>query len=72
MTNISLTMSDSAATEVKFNSLLEEYRAAVLPYTLDNYNDLDEDGKLSLSRLNIFSVACTLLFTLLKPAQNYS
>ena len=47
-------MSDSAATEIKFNSLLEEYRATVLPYTLENYNTLDEDGKLSVSRLMLF------------------
>ena len=47
-------MSDSAATEIKFNSLLEEYRATVLPYTLENYNTLNEDGKLSVSRLMFF------------------
>ena len=37
LTNISATMSDSASTEVKFNSLLQEYRSAVIPYTVENY-----------------------------------
>ena len=54
LTNITCTMSDCAATEVKFNSILEEYRAAVLPYTLENYNELDENAKLSVSRMMNF------------------
>lgn len=54
LTNISATMSDSASTEIKFNSLLEEYRATILPYTIENYHELDEEGKQSVSKLNNF------------------
>ena len=54
LTNISSTMSDSASTEIKFNALLEEYRLALLPYTIDNYNQLNEEEKHSVNKLMNF------------------
>ena len=47
-------MSDSASTEVKFNELLEDYRTSVLPYTVENYDNLNEESKLSVSKLYNF------------------
>ena len=43
LTNIHATMSDSASTEIKFNKLLEEYRSSVLPYTIENYEHLNDE-----------------------------
>lgn len=54
LTNIRTTMSDSASTEIKFNELLQEYRTSVLPYTVDNYNQLDEASKHSVNTLMNF------------------
>jgi len=51
LTNISSTMSDSASTEVKFNELLEDFRSTVLPFTVENYDNLDDAGRASLNKL---------------------
>lgn len=48
------TMSDRAATEMKFHQLLEEYRSEILPEMVNNWNDLDEEDKTILSHLNNF------------------
>ncbi|XP_033731138.1 uncharacterized protein LOC117320739 [Pecten maximus] len=48
------TMSDRAATEMKFNQLLETYRCEVLPEMVQDWNDLDEEDRNVLSRLNNF------------------
>ena len=53
-TSIKATMSDRAATEIKFNSLLESYRKSILPLTLDNYSYFSESEKLSVDRLYNF------------------
>ena len=53
--NITSTMSDKAATQIKFNTLLEEYRTQIFEEKLrdawDNINDLE---KTSVSKLNNF------------------
>ena len=51
LSNISCTMSDRAATQVKFNELLEQYRADILPITVKNYDSLSDTEKLSLGKL---------------------
>ena len=49
--HIVATMSDRASTEIKFNSLLEEYRASILPLLDEQFNDLDTEEKHSVSKL---------------------
>ena len=48
------TMSDRAATEEAFNSLLEDYRAQILPEVVDNWEQLDKIVQEKLTRLNNF------------------
>lgn len=45
------------STEIKFNSLLEEYRASILPLLREQFNELDTEEKQSVSRLYNFYVA---------------
>jgi hypothetical protein len=52
--NIQNTMSDRAATELKFNDLLENYRLELLPQIRTDYNNMDDAGKEAVSRLNNF------------------
>ncbi|XP_062580294.1 uncharacterized protein LOC134242222 [Saccostrea cucullata] len=52
--NIQNTMSDRAATELKFNELLEIYRQSLLPQIRKDYDTLDIDGKEAVNRLNNF------------------
>lgn len=47
-------MSDRAATELKFNELLESYREEVLPQIRADYNTMDDEEKETVSRLNFF------------------
>jgi hypothetical protein len=39
------TMSDRAATELKFNDLLKLFRKEILPLSYKNYDSLSEDEK---------------------------
>ena len=51
--NITSTLSDKDATQVKFNELLEEYRTQILQEKLGNaWNDMSELEQLSVSKLN--------------------
>ncbi|WAQ97797.1 LOW QUALITY PROTEIN: hypothetical protein MAR_022170 [Mya arenaria] len=54
MKHIVATMSDRAATETKFNRLLNEYRNSVLPLIREVYNDLDENESRTVSAFSIF------------------
>lgn len=47
-------MSDRAATQVKFNELLEQYRNEILPDTYQNYDKLSEPEQLCVSKLANF------------------
>ena len=47
-------MSDRAATEVKFNELLEAYREEILPEMIKDWKDLSEELQSNLTRLNNF------------------
>ena len=48
------TMSDRAATETKFNELLEAYRSEIVPALTDGWSELDEELRIKLTRLNNF------------------
>nr|XP_022291268.1 uncharacterized protein LOC111102708 isoform X2 [Crassostrea virginica] len=52
--NIQNTMSDRAATELKFNEILQDYRMTLLPQLHEDFNNLDDAGKEAVSRLNNF------------------
>lgn len=60
------TMSDRAATEMKFNQLLEAHRSEVLSEIMNNWSNLDEEDKSVLSHLNNFFVVFIPLFILQK------
>lgn len=58
--HICATLSDRAATETKFNSLLESYRKDVLPLIYSNYDTFSDVAKQKLETLcNFLSVALT-------------
>ena len=61
LANIVATMSDRAATEYKFNELLESYRLTVLPAVIENYDSLSEADKLVQDRLLNFFCSLHLL-----------
>lgn len=58
--HICATLSDRAATEMNFNSLLESYRKDVLPLIYSNYDTFSDVAKQKLETLcNFLSVALT-------------
>ena len=69
LVNIRNTMSDRAATETKFNQLLAEYRDQILPEVVLNYENLCEEEKMSLSRMNNFFCGLHTLVHLAETAQ---
>jgi hypothetical protein len=52
--HIVATMSDRAATEVKFNTLLEDYRKTIMPVVFENFDLLEENEQQSLCKLANF------------------
>jgi len=52
ITHITGTMSDRAATEVKFNELLENYRKEILPLTYASYDTFTLEEKTHIESLN--------------------
>ena len=52
--NLRNTMSDCAATEMKFNELLQLYRAEILPQVVDNWEELTPELKAQLPKMNNF------------------
>ena len=60
--NIRNTMSDRAATKLKWHQLLENYRKNVMPDVISNWNDLEEVDRQPLECLNNFFVVFTALF----------
>jgi hypothetical protein len=50
------TMSDRAATELKFNELLSDFRKETLPLTFENYDTFTDDEKNSIEHLCNFFV----------------
>lgn len=61
LSKIKNTMSDRAATEMAFNSLLEDYRNTILPDVVDNWENLAIDEKDAISRMNNFFCGLHLL-----------
>ena len=51
-------MSDRHIVEKKFNKLLEDYRAEVLPVVVSNWSALSIEEKSNISSLNNFFAAC--------------
>ena len=47
LVNIRNTMSDRAATETKFNRILEEYRTKILPDVIEGYEAMTESDQVS-------------------------
>ena len=47
-------MSDRASTQKSFNTLLEEYRATILPAVVTNWDQLQENEKLSMTQMHNF------------------
>ena len=54
LTNIKNTMSDRASTETKFNELLANYRNELLPQVIENFEQMEENEKAAVSKMNNF------------------
>lgn len=52
--NVRNTMSDRAATESKFNDLLEAYRGEILPMMIEDWDNLSQELRDEMTRLNNF------------------
>ena len=48
------TMSDRAATKVKFNTLLKYYRETIMPTVIDNYDQMPESERTAIGYLANF------------------
>ena len=69
--NIVSTMSDRAATQMKFNSLLEEYKTNILKEELrDKWEEMSDVEKLSISKLNNFSCGLHVLVHIAEAASS--
>ncbi|XP_053372789.1 uncharacterized protein LOC128546365 [Mercenaria mercenaria] len=69
ITHITATMSDRAATEVRFNELLQQYRKEILPLTYHNYHLFTEEEKSSLESLNNYFCGLHALVNYAETAQ---
>uniref|UniRef100_A0A8R1DHN3 Uncharacterized protein n=2 Tax=Caenorhabditis japonica TaxID=281687 RepID=A0A8R1DHN3_CAEJA len=58
MWKVKSTMSDSARTEIKFNTIIEEYRSQVAPEVVEKYTELSDQEKTKL--LNVSNFFCQL------------
>ena len=54
LTNIKNTMSDRAATEKKFQQLLENYRKEILPIVIEGWEEINEEEKKACGSMNNF------------------
>lgn len=63
-------MSDRAATEVKFNELLCQFRREILPLTYPNYHELTDEEKHSIETLCNFSCCLNPLVNFAETAQS--
>lgn len=69
--HIVATMSDRAATEVKFNELLEEFRSTILPLVIENYDQLSPEEQQSIEKLSNFFCGLHALVNFAKSAQRW-
>uniref|UniRef100_A0A8R1I0P7 Uncharacterized protein n=1 Tax=Caenorhabditis japonica TaxID=281687 RepID=A0A8R1I0P7_CAEJA len=58
MLSVKSTMSDSARTEIKFNTIIEKYRSQVAPEVVENFTELSDEEKAKL--LNVSNFFCQL------------
>lgn len=65
LTNIKNTMSDRAATEKKFQHLLENYRKDILPNIKEGCKDMNEEEKKACGSMNNFFADFIFLLILL-------
>ena len=64
LTNIKATMSDRASVERSFNELLADYRSTILPVMIEDWNDMLEEEKLSMSRMYNFYCGMHLIVSM--------
>jgi len=69
LSNIKNTMSDRAATEVKFNKLLQDYKSEVLPDIIEKFDSLNDDAQQSVTRINNFFCGLHSLVHMAEVAQ---
>lgn len=69
ITHITATMSDRAATEVKFNELIEQYRTEVLPLAYHNYDTFTEEEKSAIQNMSNFFCGLHALVNYAETAQ---
>lgn len=62
LSKIKNTMSDRHAAEKLFNRVLEDFRADVLPLVVEKWNDMTDDEKEQLERMNNFFVVSITSF----------
>jgi len=67
VSHIVATMSDRAATELKFNELLSDFRKETLPLTFENYDTFTDDEQNSIE--NVCNFFCGLLHALVNFAE---
>lgn len=66
--NIKCTMSDRASAQKSFNSLLEEYRASILPTITANWDSLTTNEKQSMSQMYNFYCSMHLVVNMAEHA----
>lgn len=69
ISHIKATMSDRAATELKFNDLLQTYRKEILPLTYINYESFSEEERSSIESLNNYFCGLHALVNYAESAQ---
>ena len=69
--HIRSTMSDRAATEVKFNAMLKTYGQEVLPLCYANYDTFLDEEKFLLVKMHIYCVDFTLWLIMQKPLRSH-
>ena len=62
-------MSDRAATEVKFNELIEQYRTEVLPLAYHTYDTFTEEDKPAIQNMSNFFCGLHALVNYVETAQ---
>jgi hypothetical protein len=70
LTNIASTMSDRAATQIKFNELLEDYHKDILPLIIDNYDSLTDSERTGLEGLCNFFCGLHVLVHMAETASS--
>ena len=68
LSHISATLSDQAATQKKFNELLQDYKDQVMPMVCDKWEELDESEQLLCSKISNFFCGLHLLINFAKNA----